>query len=222
MSSFNKTKVRSHRQQAIVKRNIAYCLLPIACLLLASCNFRPVYGTASALPASSPLREGVRISADVSGVVTQVTETASSSTDNTSNSAMARQFANNLGDMLPSKDAPAYELQVSIVQSNVGIGVARDGTASRYNYVLNSSYNLVRIADGKIVDSGSLSNVTSYNNPNNQYFSTYISQQDARRRGIKELAESYRMRLISYIEKQQPTSLPLSAPPPDEDCPKVC
>lgn len=198
-------------------------ILPLIMLmLLAGCGFHPVYGTSSALPANSPLREGVRISAGVSGVVTQATETTSSSTDNTSNAAMARQFTNNLSDMLPSKDAPIYELQVSIVQSNVGIGVARDGTASRYNYVLNSSYNLVRIADNKIVDSGSLSNVTSYNNPNNQYFSTYISQQDARRRGIKELAESYRMRLISYIEKQQPISKPLSTPPPDETCPKVC
>jgi len=194
----------------------------IALIFLAGCGFHPVYGTSSALPANSPLREGVRILAGVSGVVTQATETTSSSTDNTSNAAMARQFTNNLSDMLPSKDAPVYELQVSIVQSNVGIGVARDGTASRYNYVLNSSYNLVRTADNKIVDSGSLSNVTSYNNPNNQYFSTYISQQDARRRGIKELAESYRMRLISYIEKQEPTPKPLSTPPPDETCPKVC
>lgn len=190
--------------------------------LLAGCGFHPVYGTASSLPANSPLREGVKITASASGIITQTLE-PSSNIDTNSSAAMARQFTNNLSDMLPATDAPVYELQVTITQSSVGLGVARDGTASRYNYVLNSSYNLIRLADGKIVDSGSLSNVTSYNNPNNQYFSTYISEQDARKRGIKELAESYRMRLISYIEKKQPPLPPLSTPPaPDETCPKVC
>lgn len=194
----------------------------IMLMLLTACGFQPVYGTASQLPADSPLREGVKISASASGVVNTTGDT-STNLDSSANKSMERQFTNNLSDMLPDSKSPAYELQVSIVQSSVGLGVARDGTASRYNFVLNSTYNLVRLSDGQILDNGSLSNVTSYNNPNNQYFSTYISEQDARKRGIKELAESYRMRLISYIKKQQPAPLPLSTPPaPDETCPKVC
>lgn len=119
---------------------------------------------------------------------------------------MARQFTNNLEDMLNYEGTPAYKLDVVLTQSVVGIGVARDGTASRYNLVLNSTYKLIRIADGKEVDSGSLGNFTSYNNPNNQYFSTYVSEQDARKRGIKELAELYRQRLISFTEKTIPAT----------------
>ncbi len=199
-----------------------YRLLPIAiCLMLPACGFHPVYGTSSGMAENSPIRAGVMVTTTASGVIANTNETSKNIDSNATNS-MARQFTNILNDMLASPPSPAYSLEVSIVQSSIGLGVARDGTASRYNLVLNSSYKLNRIADNKIVDSGNLSSVTSYNNPNNQYFSTYISEQDARKRGIRELAELYRQRLISFIEKNAPPAPPLSTPPPDENCPKVC
>lgn len=200
-----------------------YCLLPIACcLMLAACGFQPVYGTKSSLPAQSPIRAGVKISVIVSSVIS-TSGSGNSSIDSSASSSMARQFTYNLEDILNSSDTPAYKLDVVLTQSNVGIGVARDGTASRYNLILSSSYKLIRIADNKEMDSGTIGNVTSYNNPNNQYFSTYISEQDARKRGIAELAELYRHRLIAFTEKTQSLNQPSPATPlPDENCPKSC
>ena len=198
------------------------CLLSSVAFLLftSGCGFHPVYGTATGLSENSPIRAGVQVSTTASGTISTSNNT---SVDNSYSTTMARQFTNNLEDMLNSGVSPIYRLEVALVQSSVGIGVARDGTASRYNLVLSSNYKLIRIADGKQVDSGTISNVTSYNNPNNQYFSTYISEQDARKRGIKELAELYRHRLLSFTEKTTPPTPPLSTPPPvDENCPKVC
>ncbi len=174
-------------------------------LFLAGCGFQPVYGTASGASEKSPIRAGVKISASASGAATTTTNSV---VDNNATANMARQFTNNLEDMLNYEGTPTYKLDVALTQSVVGIGVARDGTASRYNLILNSTYKLIRITDGKEVDSGTLSNFTSYNNPNNQYFSTYVSEQDARKRGIKELAELYRQRLISFTEKTIPAITP--------------
>lgn len=197
-----------------------FYFLLACCLMLSACGFKPVYGTASGLPAESPVRDGIKIYATASGTTPSSVNT---SIDSSSSAAMSRQFVNNLEDLVGPSASPTYKLEVVMVQSSVGIGVARDGTASRYNLVIDSSYKLSRLTDGKLVDSGTISNVTSYNNPNNQYFSTYISEQDARKRGISELAELYRHRLFSFTAKTLPTILPPPvAPAANEDCSKNC
>lgn len=157
-------------------------------LLLGACGFQPVYGRHAPLPAGAPIAEGIAISA--------------SSADGDAH--MAQQFHNNLEDLVhptgvPS--APLYRLDVTLTATAVGLGVARDGTASRYNLLLDSTYAITRIQDNVQLTHGNIRNVTSYNNPNNQYFSTYVSEQDARKRGITELAEMYRQRLASYTAK---------------------
>jgi hypothetical protein len=176
-------------------------LLSIACcILLVGCGFQPALGTSSNLNAESPISAGVIISANTNRVIS-ISENGNNSLDNSASASMSRQFTNDLEDMLNSTASPAYKLEVSITQSNAGLGVARDGTASRYNLIISSNYKLIRLSDNKVVDSGTITNFTSYNNPNNQYFSTYVSEQDARKRGITELAELYRHRLISFTEK---------------------
>lgn len=177
-------------------------------LLLSGCGFHPVYGNSSETSGKSLVNSGVRVTAAASGATSTLPTSSDASSDNSSSTSMARQFTNNLEDMLNSSAAPVYQLDVVLTYSNIGLGVARDGTASRYNLIINSTYKLTRISDGKVVDNSTLSNVTSYNNPNNQYFSTYISEQDARKRGIKELAELYRHRLLAFIEKPQPDPAP--------------
>ena len=153
------------------------------CLVLSACGFQPMYGAKGSAPEASIA--GVKIEA--SG----------------QDRRMGQQLKFDLEDKLNPAGAvpalPAYRLSVSLESSVGGIGVARDGTVSRYNVYLTSQYALYRTGESKPVTTGSLQHVSSYNNLVNQYYSTYISEQDAIRRGITELAELYRQRLSPYL-----------------------
>ncbi len=153
-------------------------------LALAGCGFSPMYGAAS----KQALEGGVRIK--------------------TSSDASGRQLHDELEDRLNPQGLPAnprYMLKVTLTSASAAIGVARDGTVSRFNVMLDSQYELVRLSDNKIIQNGDLSHVASFNNQPNQYFSTYISEKDAIRRGITELSELYRQRIGLRLLKDTPS-----------------
>jgi hypothetical protein len=116
---------------------------------------------------------------------------------------LGQQFRADLEDKLnPGGAVPSsakYRLVASLSSASTAIGVARDGTVSRYNVNLTSNYELYRVGETKPVTKGSLRHVSSYNNLVNQYYSTYISEQDAINRGITELSELFRQRLSPYL-----------------------
>lgn len=159
-------------------------LVTAFCLLASGCGFQPLYGKYEGSK-ENPLLAGVTVNS-----VAQ-------------NARMAQMLRTNLEDRLnPDGVVPAnapYRLEVSLGYSEAPIGTARDGTVSRYNVYLNSNYNLYRVSDGKRITSGNLYNVSGYNNIINQYFATYVADEDAIRRGIVELAELYRQRLGAYL-----------------------
>ncbi|MDX1975032.1 MAG: hypothetical protein SFT92_05090 [Rickettsiales bacterium] len=95
---------------------------------------------------------------------------------------------------------PAFRLVASLAANEAAIDVARDGTVSRTNLYLNSTYSLFRTSDGVKVTSGTIRHVSSFNNNVvNAYFSTYVSREDAIQRSIHELSEKYRQRLSAYL-----------------------
>ncbi|MFW0777752.1 MAG: hypothetical protein ACN2B6_08555 [Rickettsiales bacterium] len=158
-------------------------VIPLFLLLsLCACGFKPMYG-----------KQGNN---NFSGVLVE----ASSETRK-----VARQLQFDLEDKLnPSGRVPAnptYRLVASVRSTTSSIGVARDGTVSRYNINLISDYTLYKIGQKEPVTSGQLRHVSSYNNLVNQYYSTYVSEQDAMKRGLTGLAELYRQRLSSYLAK---------------------
>ena len=152
-------------------------------LLLTGCGFTPLYGKKDNGAAPSVLA-GVKI-------------------DPVSNGHMGQQFKIALEDNLnPGGAVPAnapYHLTATIISAEAPIGVSNDGTVSRYNVYLDSTYILFRTSDGAKLTTGKVRNVSSYNNATNEYFSTYVSEQDAIKQGIQELSEMYRERLIAYL-----------------------
>jgi len=151
------------------------------CLLLASCGFKPLYSKQA--QEDFPVLAGVRVDS-MPGREGQV-------------------FKAELEDKLNPSGVvpgnPAYRLRTDISASISPIGVARDGTISRYNVYLSSRYSLYRLADDRLIASGNLNHVSGYNNVTNAYFSTYVAERDAIRRGLTELAEVYRHRLGGYL-----------------------
>ncbi|NBX03487.1 MAG: hypothetical protein EBR02_05420 [Alphaproteobacteria bacterium] len=115
---------------------------------------------------------------------------------------------------------PAYRLSANLTKTTGAIGVARDGTVSRYNMYLDSKYTLYRNSDEKAVTSGNIRQVSSYNNLTNGYFSTFVSEQDALKRGVEAISEDYYQRLSLYLSqpdagepmKDQPKPIDPNAP----------
>lgn len=158
-------------------------LFIIALLSLSACGFKPMYASKTSTPGGS-----------LKGVLVEKVEGPG---------RMAQQLKADLEDKLNPGGAvpanPTYRLNLSLTSAESAIGVARDGTVSRYNVYLTSVYTLTRIADNKKITSGTLQQVSSYNNATNQYFSTFVSQGDASKRGVTELAEMYHQRLSPYL-----------------------
>jgi len=180
--------------------NDKWCVLPLLAIL-AGCGFHSVYGTHvndKTGDTDAAMLASIRIDS-IAG-------------------RMGQELKEDLEDQINPGDAiaapPTYHLTVSLTSSESAIGVSRDATVSRYNVYLTSTYKLIRDADNKQVASGTLTHVSSYNNEINAYFSTYISDADATKRGISELAEMYRARLAAYFDAGAPVEEKPAAPPP--------
>lgn len=149
-------------------------------LLLSACGFSPMYGQKH----HDALSAGILIEAP--------------------RDELGRQLQHALEDRLnpsPAPATPAYKLTVTLTSSAGGIGVARDGTISRYNITLTSSYTLMRLSDKRVIQTDNIQHISSFNNPVNQYFSTYIAQKNAMTQGVNELSELYRQRIGTLLLK---------------------
>lgn len=181
-----------HRMRGVV----AACLLP---LVLASCGFQPLYGQ--------------HIGGDAKTAVTvhqlagiEIGQVSGGASGQPSPGILGQQLRNNIEDRLnPGKIiAPesVYHLDISLSLRETGVAVSRDGTISRYNIFLDTTYVLTRKVDGKPVYQGRFSRSSSYNVQSNAYFSTYVSRGDSIKHGIVELAEEYRQRLAAFLVQQ--------------------
>jgi LPS-assembly lipoprotein len=162
-------------------------------LLLCGCGFQPLYARKPASEGKSQMMAGVKID-PIEGRAGQI-------------------FRSSLEDRLnpAGTSKPAYRLNVALHTLSTPIGVARDGTVSRYNVHLTSRYVLTRIADDKVIASDDISYIDSYNNLTPAYYSTYVSEQDSIKRGLIELSELYRQRLAVYLDAGAPPQ-PLRKP----------
>ncbi len=174
-------------------------LLVMLPLTLVACGFQPLYGThQNGKSGASTI--GVKIAPVVSA-----------------DPRMGQMLRISLEDKFNpggGQNNPVYRLDTTLTYSETAIGTARDGTVSRYNVDLGSTYTLVRISDGKQMASDTLHQVGSYNNLVNQYFSTYVSKEDAVKRGVAELAEVYRQRLAAYLTENDGNPAVMKPLPP--------
>lgn len=163
------------------------------CLLAAGCGFQTVYGKKDREPAPQALA-GVR-----------VIEASRQYTD--------QLMQNALEDRLNPQGVPAdprYSLTYSLAMSETPIGIARDGTVSRYNVNMDMQYRLERYAPKILIASGSLRHVSSYNNVVGAYYSTFVAREDGIKRGTDELAVMLVSRLSPLLVQENP--LPVRQP----------
>lgn len=97
------------------------------------------------------------------------------------------------------KVAPQFRLEPLVQTQEYPFATNLDGSVSRFVIDMKSSYKLIRLVDGKVVDSGNLHRTTSYNVSDTDDYATFIADQDAQERAMEELAELYRFKLRSYF-----------------------
>lgn len=178
-----------------------YMLLSLL-LLTSACGFRPVYGKhyqEERAQATAALAE-----------IQVVTDT----------SRLSQLFKAELEDQLNPEHqsrSKRYRLHVGITEQNIPLFVAQDGTYGRGNLRYTLKYTLVRVQDDQAVDHGSLVRVSSYAaSETNAIYASYVAQEDAKRRGMVELANDLAMRIGNRMDDgfQTPSAEDESEPAP--------
>jgi LPS-assembly lipoprotein len=97
--------------------------------------------------------------------------------------------------------APRYRLTPTLQIESQAFIIDTDGISSRYDLNLTSEYQLIRISDNKILKSGQIRREVSYNVSDENDYATYITQNDAKRRGISALADDYQQQIAAQLAR---------------------
>lgn len=186
-------------------------------LTLAACGFQPLHGQA--------YREAQSV--DLSALDVHVAGTAVASS-NVATTTIPRRY----GELLKAEiedgsnprglsGAKRFTLDVNFTESDIALFVNPDGTASRGDLNYASTYSITRISDGKLVASGTLNRVSSYNSSPTADFASYVSIEDARKRGILELAQDYKLRLATLLPTLNRPDASAIEPKPEAPAPEL-
>ena len=92
-----------------------------------------------------------------------------------------------------------YTLSIALNEREIPLFINPDGTSSRGDIEYVSRYTLSRKADGVKLQEGVIRRVSSYNTSESADYASYVSIEDARTRGIVELAEAYKLRIANLL-----------------------
>jgi LPS-assembly lipoprotein len=152
-------------------------------LALGACGLRPLYGTNSVGAAMADKLGTVNI-----GVIGE-----------RSGQTLRAELIRTLNpDGRPSQ--PAYDLAVSLAESEQDVNIISDQTTTRKNLTLTASMVLTDHKTGQPVFSDTATEITSFNILSDQ-FTTLVGERDARDRALKSLSEDIRTRLALYFDR---------------------
>jgi len=159
-------------------------MVTVAGLPLAACGFEPLYG---------PGINNAEVSSELASVRVDPLR------DRT-----GQQMHNFLRDRLNPRGqpvSPSYRLQVDLTETLSELGVRRDETATRANLRMIADFVLLQ-ADGQSeLLRGRSSSTTSYDILTNP-FATTVSEDSARERALREVADDIQTRLALYFAKR--------------------
>jgi len=164
-------------------RRGAVAVIAVACLTLSACGFKPLYGVDSASHRPSTAKEFAAI--DIP----------------TLRDRLGQQMRNMLIDSLHPGGAAAefrYRLNVSLKEIDLNIGLQENATATRGQVRLTAQYWLVDTESGKTLQHETIRTSTGYNILADQ-FSSILSTDDARQKGLQQVADDITQRLALYF-----------------------
>ena len=159
-------------------------IIALVCsLALSGCGFRPLYGEAEDGSSAFDDLETIQIAAlpDRTG----------------------QQLHNLLRDRINPRgqpNRPEYVLRITLSEKTEKLAIAQDETATCANLRLSATFTLTLLNSKAVVMKGRSNSANSYNIVDSQY-ATYVSENDARERALRELSEDIRLRLAAYFAR---------------------
>ncbi|HLG88360.1 MAG TPA: LPS assembly lipoprotein LptE [Alphaproteobacteria bacterium] len=154
---------------------------------LAGCGFKPLYGTNSATHAPATAVQFAQIE-----IPPLPNETG-------------QELRNMLIDQLhpggPADDY-RYTLKVALREADLNLGLQENATATRGQVRLTAEYWLTDAENGKVLVHETVRTSTGYNILINQ-FGTVLSTDDARNRGLQQIADEMALHLALYFQADQ-------------------
>jgi len=153
--------------------------------MLSGCGFEPVYANRSAQ-------------------YTEIADHLAAIRVETPRGKMGELLKARLEDHFNPMNSPAaiaYTLKVKVEQRADPSLIRADGTASRFDIVVISPFQLIRVGDNRVVEKGTITRSSSYNVSDADDYATYVSQNDATKRVMTEVAEDYKMRIGAALAR---------------------
>jgi LPS-assembly lipoprotein len=156
-------------------------LLCLSFLLLSACGFQPIYGSWSHNPETNRAMNNVQIAniPDREG----------------------QELRNHLIDRMYLNGRPAQpttRLEISLIASDVNLGLQVNGTTTRQEHSLTANYVLRDIASNKQLLKGTARSIVSYDELAGQY-ATLATKLNAADRALTEVGEQIVNRLSLYF-----------------------
>ena len=165
----------------VVSRIRITTIAMLTSVTLSSCGFTPVYKTIDDKSSNALSLASVKVES--------------------THDLMGQFYANKLTDLLnPSamQVEQKYRVNTSLRKHKIPFAIQQDRTITRYKLVVEASYKLVNIDDGKVLDEGSLRREGGYDKVDSDY-ATYVSDEDTTKRIVEELAEDTRIRIMASL-----------------------
>jgi len=153
-------------------------------LAIGGCGFRPLYGTHG--PAASP----------------QVTQALATVSVLPLPNRQGMKLSRILNEQLRPRGASvaaAYNLEVGLSERIDELGIRKDATSSRANFVLTAQFYLRE--SGRRIFGDQVQSIVSYNILDDQY-ATVASQANAEDRAIQQVGEQMKTRLAIYFHNR--------------------
>jgi LPS-assembly lipoprotein len=114
---------------------------------------------------------------------------------------IGQQLHNLLRDRLNGSGQPrepAYALEIALRVSTSKLGIRKDETATRANLTMSARFKLRDLSSKAVLLGGRSVSVNSYNILD-AFYATKVAEDDAKRRGLRELADDIGLRLAVYF-----------------------
>lgn len=172
-----------------------YASLLCALLLLSACGFQPLYS-----------KQDRNDSGDFLSAII-ITD------DGTRPGQLARlaveeNFASRTGE-----STGTLTLKLRTQESKYAATVEQDGQISRYNIAMITQYEVRAAGQKALITEGAVRAMASYNVVLSD-FATYLAEEDARERALRETAEALRSRMTALYQANKDSAIPASGMQP--------